>query len=90
MDWTLTGAQAGVRAMPPLTPQGSFPLLGCIDDHVVGSSCGTSKYWLIGGLGARGLLYHGWLGKLTARAVLSSSEDELPPELTSWKKIKRN
>ncbi|XP_021741893.1 uncharacterized protein LOC110708092 isoform X1 [Chenopodium quinoa] len=86
IKWTLTGAQAGVRAMPPLTPQGSFPLLGSIDD-LVGGDC-SSKYWLIGGLGARGLLYHGWLGKLTAQAVLSSSEGVLPPELTSWKKMK--
>lgn len=87
INWTLTGAQAGVRAMPPLTPEGSFPLLGCIDD-LVGDYC-AYKYWLIGGLGARGLLYHGWLGKLTAQAVLSFSEDILPPELTSWKKMKR-
>ncbi|KMT03576.1 hypothetical protein BVRB_8g192520 [Beta vulgaris subsp. vulgaris] len=86
-NWNLTGAQAGVRAMPPLTPQGSFPLLGCIDDLVGGHH--ASKYWLIGGLGARGLLYHAWLGKLTAQAVLSSSEDVLPPELISWKKMKR-
>ncbi|XP_057515105.1 uncharacterized protein LOC130796748 [Amaranthus tricolor] len=86
-NWTVTGAQAGVRAMPPLTSQGSFPLLGCIDDLVKGGkSSYPSKYWLIGGLGARGLLYHGWLGKLTAQAVLSSSEALLPLELTSWKK----
>ncbi|XP_074281237.1 uncharacterized protein LOC141606119 isoform X2 [Silene latifolia] len=85
--WSLTGARAGVRAMPPLTPQGSFPLLGCIDDLVGGSS--PSKFWLIGGLGSRGLLYHGWLGKLTAGAVLSGQEDVLPPELTSWRKMKR-
>ncbi|XP_056692341.1 uncharacterized protein [Spinacia oleracea] len=85
-NWTIMGAQAGVRAMPPLTPQGSFPLLGCIDELVGGNS--SSKYWLIGGLGARGLLYHGWLGKLTAQAVLSSNEGVLPPELTFWKKMK--
>ncbi|KAL9223916.1 hypothetical protein vseg_000008 [Gypsophila vaccaria] len=85
--WTLTGARAGVRAMAPLTPDGSFPLLGCIDDLVGGSS--ACKVWLIGGLGSRGLLYHGWLGKLTARAVLSCREDVFPPELTSWRKMKR-
>lgn len=85
-NWVLTEARAGLRALPPLTPQGSFPLLGCIDD-LVGGHC-ASKYWLIGGLGSRGLLYHGWLGKLTAQAVLFCDEDIIPTELTSWRKMK--
>nr|DAD45157.1 TPA_asm: hypothetical protein HUJ06_003387 [Nelumbo nucifera] len=84
--WIFKGARAGVRAMPPKTPLGSLPILGCIDDFVDGKD-GT-KYWLVGGLGSRGLLYHGWLGKLMAGAVLSCNEDVLPSELTSWKKIK--
>ncbi|KAK6942252.1 FAD dependent oxidoreductase [Dillenia turbinata] len=84
-NWTFVGARAGLRAMPPLTPLGSLPLLGCIDDYVGGNySC---KYWLFGGLGSRGLLYHAWLGKLMAQAVLACNEDLIPPELTSWKKI---
>ena len=85
--WFFTGASAGLRAMPPLTPHGSLPLLGCLDDFVGGSY--TCKYWLFGGLGSRGLLYHGWLGKLMAQAVLSCNEDLLPSELTDWKNKKK-
>lgn len=81
--WELVGARAGLRAMPPLTPLGSLPLLGCLDDYV--SERGRCRYWLVGGLGSRGLLYHGFLGKLTAEAVISSDESDLPTELTSWK-----
>ncbi|KAG8367542.1 hypothetical protein BUALT_Bualt16G0082700 [Buddleja alternifolia] len=81
--WTVTGAVAGLRAMPPVTADGSLPLLGCVDEYV--NTTNACKYWLFAGLGARGLLFHGWLGKLLARAVLSRDEDLIPCELTSWK-----
>ncbi|GFS41636.1 FAD-dependent oxidoreductase family protein [Actinidia rufa] len=87
-NWVFTGASAGLRAMPPLTPHGSLPLLGCLDDFVGGSH--TCKYWLFGGLSSRGLLYHGWLGKLMAQAVLSCNEDLLPSELTDWRNKKKH
>ena len=86
-DWKFAGARAGLRAMPPLTPHGSLPLLGCVDD-IVGKNR-SSNYWLFGGLGSRGLLYHGWLGKLMAQAVLSCNEELIPHELTSWKKLEQ-
>ncbi|KAK6151639.1 hypothetical protein DH2020_014274 [Rehmannia glutinosa] len=82
-NWTITGAVAGLRAMPPLTADGSLPLLGRVNEYVDGDH--TCKYWLFTGLGARGLLFHGWLGKLLALAVLSCDEDLIPCELTSWK-----
>ncbi|XP_077238045.1 FAD-dependent oxidoreductase family protein isoform X2 [Tasmannia lanceolata] len=85
-NWDFREARAGVRAMPPLTDLGSLPLMGCVDDAVGENP--KCRYWLIGGLGSRGLLYHGWLGKLMAQAVISCNEDVLPPELTSWKKLK--
>ncbi|KAI3972273.1 hypothetical protein MKW92_011688 [Papaver armeniacum] len=96
VNWEFTGARAGVRSMPPLTPYGSIPLLGCVDDivfHDGGKNLNhkhssKTKYWLFGGLGARGLLYHGWLGKLMAQAVLSCDESLLPSELTSWRKTR--
>ncbi|KAL0903583.1 hypothetical protein M5K25_027973 [Dendrobium thyrsiflorum] len=77
--WEFVGARAGLRAMPPLTPLGSLPLLGRVAED---SNC---QYWLVGGLGSRGLVYHGLLGKLMAQAVVSSDEALLPFELTSWK-----
>lgn len=40
---------------------------------------------MIGGLGARGLVYHAWLGRLVAAAVLGGSDAHLPPELLRWK-----
>ncbi|XP_020259297.1 uncharacterized protein LOC109835708 isoform X2 [Asparagus officinalis] len=85
--WELVGARAGVRAMPPLTPLGSLPLLGCIDDFV--GERGRCRFWFVGGLGSRGLLYHGLIGKLMAKAVILSDEDEIPVELTSWKNARR-
>ena len=85
-NWVFTGARAGLRAMPPLTSLGSLPLLGCINDIMGGNH--ACKYWLFGGLGSRGLLYHGWLGNLTAHAVLSCNEGVIPSELTSWKNTK--
>lgn len=84
-EWTITGAMAGLRAMPPLTADGSLPILGCIDNLINGGNNGGCKYWLFTGLGARGLLFHGWLGKLMAQAVLSCDEGLIPSELTSWK-----
>ncbi|XP_028754053.1 uncharacterized protein LOC114713545 isoform X2 [Neltuma alba] len=85
-DWVYSGARAGLRAMPPLTSLGSLPLLGCINDLIgKNQSC---KYWLFGGLGSRGLLYHGWLGNIMAQAVLSCNEQIIPPELVSWKNSK--
>ncbi|KAF6147408.1 hypothetical protein GIB67_016765 [Kingdonia uniflora] len=83
--WAFNGAKADLRTMPPLTSLGSVPISGCVDDAVGGKS--SCKYWLLGGLGSRGLLYHGWLGKLIAQAVISCNENVLSPELTSWRKL---
>ncbi|KAB2618770.1 hypothetical protein D8674_014695 [Pyrus ussuriensis x Pyrus communis] len=84
----LLPTRAGLRAMPPLTPHGSLCLLGCVHDIVDENR--SSNHWLFGGLGSRGLLYHGWLGKLMAQAVLSCNEELFPHESTSWKKMNYN
>ncbi|KAJ9557989.1 hypothetical protein OSB04_012603 [Centaurea solstitialis] len=83
VKWAFEGASGGLRAMPPLTGNGSLPLLGRIDDFI--SQTHASKFWLFSGLGSRGLLYHAWLGKLMAQAVLACDEGVIPSELTSWK-----
>jgi len=43
------------------------------------------RWWVVGGLGARGLVYHAWLGELVVQAVLSDSEAALPSQLLRWK-----
>ncbi|CAH8360197.1 unnamed protein product [Eruca vesicaria subsp. sativa] len=83
--WEFAGARAGLRAMPPVTSHGSLPLLGCVDQLLGAAEGGSCKFWVFGGLGSRGLLYHGWLGKLIAKAVLCCNEEVIPSELTSWK-----
>lgn len=40
---------------------------------------------MVCGLGARGLVYHAWLGKLLADAILHDKEDGMPKELLRWK-----
>ncbi len=40
------------------------------------------------GLGARGLVYHAWLGQLLAEAVVADDEALLPQPLTRWKRTK--
>uniref|UniRef100_A0A1J3DHZ8 FAD dependent oxidoreductase domain-containing protein n=1 Tax=Noccaea caerulescens TaxID=107243 RepID=A0A1J3DHZ8_NOCCA len=85
--WEFVGARAGLRAMPPVTSHGSLPLLGCVNQLIgAAASGGSCKFWVFGGLGSRGLLYHGWLGKLMANAVLCCKEELIPFELTTWKK----
>uniref|UniRef100_A0A0E0DXX7 Uncharacterized protein n=1 Tax=Oryza meridionalis TaxID=40149 RepID=A0A0E0DXX7_9ORYZ len=81
--WKFVQARAGIRAMPPLTANGSLPLLGCLNDVI--SKRSNCSFWLVGGLGARGLLFHGLAGKLTAKAVISCDENLIPPEFTCWK-----
>ncbi|XP_062233463.1 uncharacterized protein LOC133930752 [Phragmites australis] len=81
--WDFIRARAGIRAMPPLTTNGSLPLLGCLNDMIGERS--NCSFWLAGGLGARGLLYHGLVGKLTAKAVISCDENVIPSEFTCWK-----
>jgi len=84
--WDFVHARAGIRAMPPLTANGSLPLLGCLDEMIGKKS--NCKFWLVGGLGARGLLYHGLVGKLTAKAAISCDETIIPSEFICWKVMK--
>lgn len=84
--WLLQEAHAGVRAMAPRTPWGKLPLIGCVDEIVrVKSSRKHPYYWIFGGLGSRGLIYHAWLGKEIAQAIVSRSEATLPKELLLWR-----
>lgn len=91
-NWSLQGTRAGVRAMPPRTPYGKVPLVGCIDDVLTyrpSRKISSPYYWIFGGLGSRGLIYHGWLGKKVAEAMVSRNEAFLPRELLQWKPGKK-
>ena len=39
------------------------------------------NWWYVGGLGARGLVYHGMLGAIVAEAALTGDDACVPPEL---------
>eukprot|EP00891_Asterochloris_glomerata_P002033 jgi/Astpho2/2033/Aster-x0499 len=73
--WQVQKVRSGVRALPPRLSEGAIPLAGRLDGHV----------WLILGLGARGLVYHAWLGKLLSQAILAGDDALLPEELLRWK-----
>lgn len=81
-QWEVKSLRAGVRAMPPRTPLGALPLAGCVNKLVQPLQSET-QWWLIGGLGSRGLIYHGWLGELVAAAVTARDASLIPPELTN-------
>ena len=86
----------GVRANPPRTPAGSLPLMGRIEgiggdgdgdeksapgDGDGDGEAGRRSWWFVGGLGARGLVYHAMLGAIVAEAVMRRDPSGIPAEL---------
>ena len=86
----------GVRANPPRTPAGSLPLMGRIEgiggdgdgdeksapgDGDGDGEAGRRSWWFVGGLGARGLVYHAMLGAIVAEAVMRGDPSGIPAEL---------
>jgi glycine/D-amino acid oxidase-like deaminating enzyme len=69
-----------VRALPPRRHAGKLPLLGRLHN--------TPNAWLIGGLGARGLVYHAFLAKMLVSAIVADDESMLLDELTAWQRSK--
>lgn len=82
-QWEVKSLRAGVRAMPPRTPLGALPLAGCVNKLVQPLQSET-QWWLIGGLGSRGLIYHGWLGERVAAAVIARDASLVPQELNQF------
>ena len=72
----MQGVRSGVRALPPRTKEGALPLAGRLRTD--------RPWWVVAGLGARGLVYHAWLGKLVAAAILAEDDQLLPAELRRW------
>ena len=77
-------ARYGVRANPPRSSLGSLPLVGRVrlrDGNRRGVEREKKNWWYVGGLGARGLVYHGVLGAIVADAALTGDDARVPPEL---------
>ena len=75
-------ARYGVRANPPRSSLGSLPLVGRVEPREpetqpeignrkpeTGVEREKKNWWYVGGLGARGLVYHGVLGAIVADAA---------------------
>lgn len=58
-------------------------MAGCVDKLVQPLQSET-QWWLIGGLGSRGLIYHGWLGERVAAAVTARDVSLIPQELNQF------
>jgi glycine/D-amino acid oxidase-like deaminating enzyme len=71
-----------VRALPPRSQLGSVPLVGRLPPELGNPE--ERPWWLLVGLGARGLVYHAWLARQLARAALAGDESLLDPELRRW------
>lgn len=78
--WQVARVRTGVRALPQNTVDGAVPLAGQLP-----TAPKDKQWWVVGGLGARGLVYHAWLGKLVAQAVVEGSDECLPTQLRRWK-----
>lgn len=74
-NWQVVGALSGTRALPARTKNGSLPVVCRVDGAPDGKSC-----WLFTGLGARGLLYHAYLGRTLAHAIVSGLDRHIPEE----------
>lgn len=75
--------RSGVRAVPKHTNEGAPPLVGRIPRNDSGSmqSCG---WWLVTGLGVRGLLYHALMAEYLVHAIRSGDESHIPKPLRRW------
>lgn len=60
VDWEVKRLRTGVKALPPMTQLGALPLLRLLEPNI----------WIATGLGSRGVLYHAWIGKTLAAAIL--------------------
>ena len=69
--------KVGGESIASKDQNGSLPLAGG-----VGSG---HNLWVVGGLGARGLVYHAWLGALMAKAVFSNDALVIPEQVQRWR-----
>jgi glycine/D-amino acid oxidase-like deaminating enzyme len=70
---TPVGVNWGIRVMSERSHLGKVP--------VVGRHPRFENVWLVGGLGARGLIHHAIVGEILAEAALAGEEDVVPKEM---------
>lgn len=63
----IISCKAGFRASTP----NHLPLVGQVSD----------KFYFFAGLGSKGLLYHAWIGKRVARAMLTKNPSHFPSDI---------
>lgn len=71
--WKPDTAVAGVRALPPRSTLGSVPLAARCQGVPAGKSL-----WVLTALGSRGVLFHAYMGRCVAQAVVAGNEKLIP------------
>ena len=66
-------ARAGVRALPPRSVEGALPLAG-----LAHTDAPRRNVWFVGGMGARGLLYHALAARWVVDAALAGDPALIP------------
>lgn len=80
--WEMVRVRGGVRAVPPRTPLGALPIAGRIASKCLEmADSKDTVFWVFGGLGARGLVYHALVGKQVADAAVEADDASIFPEL---------
>ena len=77
-EWEVAEVVAGIRASGPRTHLGALPVAGCVPGS-------RGRWWVLTGLGARGLVWHSLLAAEVADAMLAGSDEGLPAEVRAWK-----
>ncbi len=72
-DYTVSHCLAGVRVMTRNSHKGKIPF--------VGRHPHWNNTWVVSGFGARGLVYHAYIGKMLSEAIHKCDTSSLPTEL---------
>lgn len=72
-EWNISGIQTGIRAVPPRNLEGAIPIVCQVKGAPEDRFC-----WLFTGLGGRGLMYHAFLGRKLAHAIIAGREHHIP------------
>lgn len=74
-NWKVSGTQTGIRSQPPRQKEGAIPIVCQVQGTPANRWC-----WVFTGLGGRGLIYHAFLGRRLAHAIVAGNEIQIPGE----------